>query len=335
MILATLPGMRRFVPLFFILFSQTYATCETVRDVRHKMGSRFEITAVHADPDTAQRAIDAAYAEIDRLEEMISSWREHSETSRVNRNAGVAPVPVSNELFNLIRRSLKISELTGGAFDITFAGAGRLWDFKNKKMPTPQAISAALHRIDYRRVHLDAAARTVFLETPETRIGFGAIGKGYAANRAIFALKQQAITSGVVNAGGDLVAYGRQEDGKPWSIGIAHPRNRDHVFARLALTETAVVTSGDYERFMIIDGKRYCHIINPKTGWPANHLQSVTIICPDGELADALATSVFILGPKEGMALVNRLKNVECLLVDQQGQLHYSNNVRSQILEEP
>lgn len=307
----------------------------TVKTVRKKMGSRFEITAVHPDRTRAERAIESAYAEIDRIEEMISSWREGSETSAINRGAGVRPVAVSPELFNLIRRALKVSDLTGGAFDVTFAGVGRLWDFKaaTPRLPDPEEVRRAIARVDYRKIALDETARTVFLREPGMRIGFGAIGKGYAANRAALLLKESGIENATVNAGGDLLGLGRPEDGGEWEIGIAHPRNRDHVFARLRIRDQAVVTSGDYESYVIIDGKRYGHIIDPKTGYPVDHLQSVTVICPDAELADALATATFVMGPIEGLKLVNSLNAVEALFVDRDGKLFFSENVKSHFLD--
>ncbi len=309
------------------------ASPETVRDARKKMGSRFEITAVHADGGRARLAIARAYAEIDRIEAMISSWEPASATSKVNSNAGVRPVAVPRELFNLTRRALKISQLTGGAFDITFAGLSELWDFKAEapRLPDRRAIRRALEHVGYRKVVLDPVAGTVFLDDPQARIGFGAIGKGYAANRAVFALKEAGIESGVVSAGGDLVAFGRREDGRLWDIGIAHPDHRGHVFARLPLAEQAVVTSGDYESFLVIDGKRYRHILDPRTGWPVEHLRSVTVVCPDAELADALATAIFVMGPVEGLRLVNALNGVEALLVDGNGELHFSDQLRSQL----
>lgn len=316
-----------------VLAPPSIALAATVKDVRKKMGSRFEITAIHRDEAEAHRAIELAYAEIERIEEMISSWRSTSETSAVNRRAGAEPQQVSQELFNLVRRSLKLSELTDGAFDITFAGVGRLWDFNDPHptVPTPEAIRAALDHVGYQKIVLNSADRTLFLDDPGARIGFGAIGKGYAANRAVWALKQQGIASGVVNAGGDLVAFGRQEDGDPWEIGIAHPRRRERIFARLPLTEQAVVTSGDYESFFLIDGKRYAHILDPRTGFPVDHLESVTIVCPDAELADGLATAVAVMGPVEGLALVDRLKGIEALLVDLEGRLHFSSGLRSRL----
>ncbi len=306
---------------------------ETVEDGRKKMGSRFEITAVHADPAQARRAIDRAYAEIDRIEAMISSWRPSSVTSEVNRQAGRRPVAVPGELFNLVRRSIKLSQLTGGAFDVTFAGVGRLWDFKADppRLPEADAIRRALTHVGYRKLVLDAAAGTVFLDDEGVRIGFGAIGKGYAANRAVFVLQENGIDSGVVSAGGDLVAFGQKEDGSLWDIGIAHPLHRDQVFARLPLSEQAVVTSGDYESFVTIDGQRYAHILDPRTGYPVAHLRSVTIVCPDAELADGLATAIFVLGPDQGLKLINALRGIEALLVGPDGELHFSAGLRSQL----
>ena len=310
------------------------SAAETVRDVRKKMGSRFEITAVHSDRVRARDAVDRAYEEIDRIEAIISSWQPTSATSEINRNAGKRATVVPQELFHLVRRSIKLSELTGGAFDITFASMGRLWDFQatEPRMPDPEAVRQALEHVDYRNITLDPDERSISLEDPASRIGFGAIGKGYAANRAVWVLKADGIENGVVNAGGDLVAFGRREDGRQWDIGIAHPVYRDHIFARLPLSEQAVVTSGDYESFVTIDGKRYAHILDPRTGYPVDHLRSVTIVCPDAELADGLATAVFVLGPAEGLKLVNELNGIEALLVDAEGQILFSDHLRSRMV---
>ncbi len=187
-------------------------TAETVKDVRKKMGSRFEVTAVHASPTQARAAVEAAYTEIERIEARISSWRPTSETSRLNARAGEGPIEVSDELFGLIRRAQKISRLTNGAFDITFAGVGKLWDFKSEtpRLPDPSAVATALENVGYGFVKLDETARTVTVAHPGVTIGFGAIGKGYAANRAVKTMKALGITAGVVNAGGDLFAFGPQ-----------------------------------------------------------------------------------------------------------------------------
>lgn len=313
------------------------ASAETIRDVRKKMGSRFEITAVHPDARHARRAIDHAYAEIDRIEAMISSWQPTSFTSRVNREAGGDPVKVPQELFNLVRRSLKLSELTQGAFDVTFAGVGQLWDFKSEdpSLPDPEVVRQALEHVGYRKIVLDGQERTVRLDDPEARISFGAIGKGYAANRAVFVLRDHGIEHGVVSAGGDLVAFGHRETGEPWDIGIAHPRYPDQVFARLPLSEQAVVTSGDYESYVVVAGKRYAHILDPRTGYPVDHLRSVTVVCPDAELADGLATAIFVLGTEAGLRLVNALRGVEALIVDTRGSMYFSDHLRSQLVVSP
>lgn len=319
--------------LFLLLVACSWLSAATEKVVAKKMGSRFEVTAVHADAKTARKAVAAAYAEIDRLEAIISSWRDTSETSRINQNAGRKPVSVSPELFGLIHRATKISALSGGIFDITFAGAGKLWDFKAEQpqLPDPVAVRKKLNLVDYRKVHLNPKTRSVYLSEPDMRLGFGAIGKGFAANRATAVLKQHGIQSGVVNAGGDLVAFGTREDGQPWTVAVADPQDPDAVFAWLRVDNQAVVTSGDYERFIEVDGIRYSHILDPRTGFPVRDLRSVTIICPDGELADALATTVFILGRNEGLALVNRLKNVEALLVTAEGKVLYSNQIQTQM----
>lgn len=319
--------------LVSIAASAWAAHAVTLKDPRGPMGSRFEISAVHADPVRCQAAIDAAYAEIDRIEALISEWRESSKVSEINRQAGVAPVEVPKELANLVRRSLKVSALTDGAFDITFHTVGRLWNFKSRTSPVPakEAIEAALADTGYRHVLLDGKKSTVYLDRKGTRIGFGAIGKGYAANRAVFVLKEHGVTGGVVNAGGDLVIFGTQEDGRPWRIGIANPLERSRTFAWLDTTEQAVVTSGNYENYIEVDGRRLSHILDPRTGWPVEELRSVTIVCPDGELADALATGVSVLGVEKGLALVDRLHGVEAMLVDAGGTIHFSKGLEAMV----
>lgn len=323
---ATILHVRSALAALLFLIAPPFLCAATVKDARGKMGSQFEITAVHPDAAQAQAAIDRAYAEIDRIEAIISEWRDTSEVSAVNGAAGDHPVAVSAETFELIRRSQKVSELTDGAFDITWLSVGRLWDMKaaDPQKPSQQAIDAALASTGYRHVILDAGARTVFLDRPGTKIGFGGIGKGYAANRAVQTLRDAGVSGGIVNAGGDLSAFGKREDGSSWRIGIADPFHRDQTFAYIDLADQAIATSGDYERFVVIDGKKYSHIVDPRTGYPAEELRSVTIICPDAELADALATGVTVLGVERGLGLINRLKNVHAFLVDSEGKIHQS-----------
>ena len=311
------------------------AGAETARSVRRKMGSRFEVTAVHPDAATAWGAVEAAYAEIDRLEALISEWIEGSEVSAINRGAGVRPVKVSPEVLALVQRALSVARLTEGAFDITWLSVGRLWDFEaaHPTKPDPAAIRAALGGIGADKVLVDTAAGTVFLRDPRTRIGFGAIGKGWAANEGVRVLRAHGATGGVVNAGGDLLAFGRREDGRPWRVGIANPLHRDQVFGYVEVTDHAVVTSGDYESFVVIDGERFSHILDPRTGYPAKQVRSATILCPDAELADALATGVSVMGIAKGLALIDALNGVEGLLVDEQGKIHLSKNLAGQIVQ--
>jgi FAD:protein FMN transferase len=330
---STSPG--RWALAALLLASPLAASATTIKNGRAKMGSPFEITVVAADEATAWRAVEAGWAEIDRIEELISSWRETSETSAINRAAGGEPVHVSRELYDLVARSIKVSRLTGGAFDVTFGAVGRLWDLKADppRLPDPAAIAAALELVDYRAIELDADAPSVHLAKPGMLLGWGAIGKGYAANRAVGVLRSAGALGGLVNAGGDIVAFGRQEDGSPWRIAIAHPLRPQQVFAFLEVENQAVVTSGDYERYVEIGGVRYAHIIDPRTGWPVRGVRSVTVVCPDGELADALATATFVMGVTDGLALIDRLNGVEAMVVDDEGVIHYSQHLEQRIRE--
>ena len=293
------------------------------------MGTRFELVAVSEDEKLANAAIEAGIKEIQRIEALISEWQPTSQTSAINRSAGGMPVPVDEELYELIRRSLRISELTGGAFDITWAAADKVWKFDGsmKAMPDSQAVVNSIRHIGYQKIQLIPETHSVYLKEKGMKIGFGAIGKGYAANRARDVMQNMGIRSGVVNAAGDLITWGKQADGQPWFIGIADPADQDKVFSWLTADRTAVVTSGSYEKYAEINGTRYSHIIDPRTGYPAAGLKSVTIICPDAELADALATATMVLGREEGLYLINQLKAVECLMVTDKDEIVASDNL--------
>lgn len=302
---------------------------KTQKKVLLLMGTRFELVAVSEDEQQANEAIEAGIKEIQRIEALISEWQPTSQTSAINRSAGGMPVPVDEELYELIRRSLRISELTGGAFDISWAAADKVWKFDGsmKEMPSQEAVKNSIRHIGYQKIQLIPETHSVFLKEEGMKIGFGAIGKGYAANRARDLMRRMGIQSGVVNAAGDLITWGKQADGQPWYIGIADPADKEKVFSWLTADHTAVVTSGSYEKYAEINGKRYGHIIDPRTGYPVSGLKSVTIICPDAELADALATAVFVLGKEEGLYLVNQLKGVECLLVTYKNEMVTSNQL--------
>ncbi|MTI40711.1 FAD:protein FMN transferase [Fulvivirga lutimaris] len=324
--------MLRFSALLITMLMPYLASAQlqSQKKVLLLMGSRFELTAIDEDINLANQGIEAAIEEITRIEKLISSWDPNSQTSLVNKMAGVEAVKVDKELFELIKRSKKISALTNGAFDISYASMDKIWKFDGSvtKLPTEEEIKASVSKINYHDIILDEENQTVFLKNNGMKIGFGAIGKGYAANKGRKIMLELGIKSGIVNAGGDLITWGKEANGNDWSIGIADPKNKTHVLAWITVGQMAVVTSGNYEKFIDIDGQRYSHIIDPITGYPVRGLKSVTIICPDAELADALATSTFILGKEKGLSLINQLKGVEVLLVDDNDNISTSDNLK-------
>ena len=294
------------------------------------MGSRYDITVVAENEAQGNAYIDLAVAEISRIEKMISSWDSLSETSEIIKNAGIQPVKVDAELFDLIARAIKISELTDGAFDITYASMDRIWKYDGtmKSLPTEEEIKQSVEKVGYKNIVLDPKNQTVFLKKTGMRIGFGAIGKGYSADKAKQLLISKGVKAGIMNASGDLTTWGTQPDGSPWMVGITNPLNKNKVFSWFPLDNNAVVTSGNYEKFVEFNGKRYTHIIDPRTGWPVSGLTSVTIFAPKAELADALATSVFVMGRETGLDFVNQLPGVECVIVDENGKIFESENIK-------
>ena len=295
------------------------------------MGNHFEISAVADDEEWAEERIDMAINEIRRIEKLLTTFKDDSETNLINRNAGIKPVLVSEEVFRLIERSKRISEITQGAFDISYGSIDkRLWNFDKTmtSLPDPKLAKKMVRLINYRNIILDYEQQTVFLKEKGMRIGFGGIGKGYAAEMAKLVMQNAGVTSGIVNASGDLAAWGYQPDGKPWTVGIAHPDVAHLPFSYMNITNMAVATSGNYEKFVMIDGKKYSHTINPRTGLPVRGIKSVTIISPNAELCDALATPVTIMGVKSGLHLINQLKGIECVIIDDDNQLYTSKNIR-------
>jgi thiamine biosynthesis lipoprotein len=306
-------------------------TTPAYKQVVKLMGCRFELTAIAQTDTLAWKAVQLGIAEIERIERLISSWDENSQTSAINRNAGIAPVWVDQELFNLIVRAQKIAQLTQGAFDISFASMDKIWRFDGSltALPDEAEIMEARQFINWKAIDMDAEAQTIFLPQAGMKIGFGAIGKGYAANRAK-ALMQDTpgVVGGLVNASGDLISWGQAPTADGWTIKIADPRQKDQMLAWLRIDNLAVVTSGDYERYLEFEGKRYAHIIDPRTGYPTTGIKSVSVICPDAELADALATSVFVLGTSAGLDLINKLNNIECLIVTDEDELLQSDGLQ-------
>ena len=270
-----------------------------------------------------------AIAEISRIERLISSWDADSQTSSINKNAGLQPVKVDGELFQLIQRAVAFSRLTDGAFDISYASMDQVWMFDGSmsELPSDEQISASIEKVGHKHIVLDVAKNSVFLEKPGMKIGFGAIGKGYAADRAKAILIQNGVKAGIINAAGDMSAWGSQPEGAPWKVAITNPLDKNKAFATLPITEGAVVTSGNYEKYLEIQGKRYSHIIDPRTGYPAQGILSVTVFASKAELADALSTAVFVMGINTGMDIINQLQGIECIIIDEQGKMHTSDNV--------
>ncbi|MBU2940189.1 FAD:protein FMN transferase [Lacinutrix sp. C3R15] len=293
------------------------------------MGSRFDISVVATSKTEGDAFIAIAIQEITRIEKLISSWDANSQTSLINNQAGIKPVKVDLELFQLIERALKISKLTNGAFDISYASMDEIWKFDGSMtaMPSSEAIKKSVEKVNYQNVILNKKEQTVYLKQKGMKIGFGAIGKGYAADKAKRLLKSKGVKAGIINASGDLNAWGKQPNHADWMVAIVNPLNKDKVFSWLPVHNSAVVTSGNYEKYVRLNGELYSHIIDPRTGYPSKGILSVSVFTSSAELADALATSVFVMGKDVGLDFINQLKDVECIIVDGNNQIITSNNI--------
>jgi FAD:protein FMN transferase len=299
--------------------------------VEKLMGNRFELTAVTGNETHAWECLEDAVNEIKRIEQLLTTFNDKSQTSAINAAAGLHPVRVDSEVFSLIKRANKISEITQGAFDLSYGSLDkRLWNFDQTMtaLPGKEAAKKAVSLINYKNIILDENNKTVFLKNKGMRIGFGGIGKGYAAERAKASLIRNGIASGVVNASGDLAVWGTQPNTEPWTIGIAAPDGTLQPFSQMQLSNQAVATSGNYEKFVWINNKKYSHTIDPKTGYPVSGIKSVTIICPNAELADAMATPVMVMGIQTGLHLINQISNIECIIIDDDNRMYTSKNIK-------
>jgi len=316
-----------FVPLFLLTSLLSFAQIAHKRKLM-MLGSPFEITVVAQDTTKGNTYIDLAIAEVKRIENQISDWIPTTPISLVNKNAGIQPVKVPTEVFELVERSIKISELTSGAFDISYASMDKIWKFDGsmKAMPTEEAIKKSVAKIGYKNILLNQKEQTIFINEG-MKLGLGGIGQGYIADKVKALLFEKGCQSGLVNVSGDINAWGKQPDGTPWSIGIINPLNKNKVFATFPLLDSAIETSGSYEKFVVFDGKRYSHIIDPRTGYPATGVVSVSVFAKQTEIADALATGIFVLGVEVGLDLVNQLKGISCIIVDDKGNVHVSRNI--------
>lgn len=287
------------------------------------MGTRISVELWAGDADAGEEAVEAVLSEMRRVDALMSHYKPDSELSRVNQGAALAPVRVAPELAALIEKALELSRLTGGAFDITYASVGYLYDYRRHLKPSESQIESGLGAVDWRFVEVDRQASTVRFAREGVRIDLGGIAKGHAVDQAIGILRSRGIAHAIVTAGGDSRIIGDRL-GRPWMVGIRHPDDPDRVIVRIPLVDEAVSTSGDYERYFDEGGERYHHIIDPGTGRSAGEVRSVTLIGPDATTTDGLSTSVFVLGPDRGLELVAQWAGMEAIIVRRDGKVLYS-----------
>jgi len=292
------------------------------------MGTRIHVEVWHEDGAIAERAIDVAMAEMRRIDVLMSSYAAASPLSQLNRDAALGWSVADVEIYNLTKLSVVYSELSSGAFDVTFAAVGQLYDLRAHVRPTREKIAEKLPAVGYDKLEFDDVHHALRYRNKDTQIGLGGIAKGYAVDNAIAAIKHLGVESALVMAGGDTYVLGDKR-GRPWNVGIKHPRRNDEVFAIVPLVESAISTSGDYERFFDEGGIRYHHIIDTKTGDSARLCQSVTIIAPNATTSDALSTTVFVLGPEKGMALVEKLPGIDAVIIDALGKMTVSAGLKN------
>ena len=291
------------------------------------MGTEVSVRLWHDDVAIGAELVKQVFEEAERIDQLMSTYIEDSQISEINRNAADEPVLVGEELFQIIRRSLDISVLTLGAFDITYDSVGQHYDFRNRLRPDAETIAAERELIDYRLVHLDQAAGTIAFGRQGVRINLGGIAKGYVVERGVNLLRGAGVTHAIVSAGGDSRLLGDRR-GYPWMVGIRDPRNDGQVAISVPLEDEAISTSGDYERYFEENGVRHHHIISPNTGAPASGVHSATVFGPDAVITDALSTSVFVMGVDHGLRLIATLPDYESIVIDDQGRIFYSDGLR-------
>ena len=321
--------MKKIVFLLFLVnYSVTFSQ-QIFKKEQSLLGSPFEITVVATDSVQAKLYTDLAILEVKRIENLVSDWIPTTQISQVNQNAGIKPVKVDQEVFDLVERAIKISKLTSGAFDISYASMDKIWKFDGsmKQLPTEEAIKKSVEKVGYQNIILNPTDKTIFLKNKGMKLGLGGIAQGYIADKIKEVLQEKGCTSGLVNVSGDINTWGKQPNGQSWSVGIINPMNKNKVFATFILDDSAVETSGSYEKFVVFNGKRYSHIIDPRTGYPASGIVSVSVFAKQTELADALATGIFVLGIEVGLDLVNQLNGIDCVIVDDKGGVHVSNKI--------
>lgn len=306
---------------------------EIFRKTTILMDTLITINAVAGSEEKAEKAIGKAFDEIAVLDSELNFFSDKSELSMINRNAGISAVRVSPETLEVIEKALSAAEKTGGAFDPTIGIESALWDFNARKKPDDSTIKEKLSLVNYKWVVIDKDKSTVYLRKKGMLLDLGAIAKGYAADKAAEELKKQGIRAGLVSVAGEIKAFGVKPDGKNWRVGIRNPRQKgkeDEIIGTLELKDMAISTSGDYERYFIIDGRRYHHILNPRTGYSASECRSVSIMTKEGVDTDAFSTGVFVLGPEKGMQTLAKM-GFEGLIVDKDGKIHITPGLKDRI----
>jgi thiamine biosynthesis lipoprotein len=328
------PGMRHSILVLALLTFVPIAHAEWVTREEAIMGTRIAVELWAEDRGTGDSHIDKVMAEMHRIDALMSTYKSTSQVSLVNASAARKPVQVDADLFELLQTALEYSRLTEGAFDITYASVGYLYDFKKHVKPTEQQIKAALPAVNYRHVVLNTKGRTVKFTQPGVRIDLGGIAKGWAVDQGIAILQKAGVQHAMVTAGGDTRIIG-DRFGHPWVVGIRDPRDRDKVIVRMPLVDSALSTSGDYERYFEADGVRYHHIISPSTGHPASEVRSVTIIAPTATRTDGLSKTIFVLGIDKGMKILDKLVDVDAIAIDKNGQIYYSKGLEAPLAGKP
>jgi len=309
-----------------LLFQASTADAEWLGDARPLMGTEVSVYLWSDDPELGRQALEDVFEETARIDRLMSTYKDESEISKINRLAAKKPVVCGDELFDLVRRSLDISVLTLGAFDVTYDSVGQHYDFRSRQRPDTDTVASERENIDYRLVELDQATRSISFLKEGVRINLGGIAKGYVVERGIDILRRHGLKHAIVTAGGDSRLLGDRR-GRPWMVGIRDPRVDDKVAISVPLTDEAISTSGDYERYFDEDGVRYHHIIKPATGTPAGGVHSATVFGPDAVITDALSTSVFVMGVEQGLTLIATLPDYESIVIDAEGRVYYSDGL--------
>lgn len=300
--------------------------------IQMHMGTLVTVTAVASDKHVGDRAVQAAFDEIKRLEQLLSTWRSDSQLSQVNAQAGRRPVQVSPDTFQLVLRALDIAALTHGGFNIALGPAIEVWSVtEEQRIPAEKELQQLKPLVDWPSIQLNSEKQTIYLPRTGMRIDVGGIGKGYAADRAVEEMKRVGARGGVVAISGDIKTFGNLPDGGGFPVGIRHPREEGTLIAVIDLKDEAISTAGDYERYFERDGVRYHHILDPQTLQPARACRSVTVIAKEGLVADGLDTGIFVLGPEQGMALVEHLPDVEAIIIDGEGRITVSSGLQDRL----